>query len=51
MKCLLLLSSLILAGCTMPQQVQFAPLIEFNDSPVTVPLIKGETNNVPVVEN
>jgi hypothetical protein len=51
MKYLLLSSLILLTGCTMPQSVQFAPLVEFNDSPVTIPLIKGETNNVPVVEN
>ena len=39
-----------MAGCTAPHSVQFAPLVQFNDSPVTLPLIKGETNDVSVVQ-
>jgi len=40
----------IFCGCTAPHSVQFAPLVQFNDSPVTLPLIKGETNDVQVVQ-
>ena len=40
----------IFCGCTSPHSVQFAPLVQFNDSPVTLPLIKGETNDVRVVQ-
>jgi hypothetical protein len=50
MKFLLLSSLIMLTGCTMPQSVQFAPLIDVDDSTLTIPLLKG-TNDVPVVKN